>query len=875
VSFAADLAERLRALLFRARQERELDEELRFHVERETAERVRHGAEPATARREALVAFGGLERTKDEVREARGIQTLHDLGSDVRYALHALGRNPAFTLTAVLVLGLGIGAATTVFSVVRSVLITDLPYPDAGQLVRIFEHNATTNIFPLSVVDTKAVHDLQTSFEAIGAASYHSAALSGAGAPERIDVTWAQAGYFRSLGIMAAAGRLIEPRDEDPAAPRVVVVSHTLAARSLGGDAAALGKSITLDGVSHTVVGVLPVGLEELAGRRADAWPVLRLQAPTRRGPFYLRVVARLKPGTSLDAAERDLAAISARIFPAWESSFHDRTATLAPYPLRQVIVGDADAQVGLFGAAVVLAFLIALANVATLMLVRASAREQELAVRAALGATRRRLARLLVTESLVVTALAGAAGLVLAALAVRALPSLAPTLPRVREVTLGAAGLLFAVLLAAASGVLIGVTPVASVLTRRAGPLHAGSVRTGANRRADAVRGALVTAEFALALPLLLGAGVLLNSLLRLQGVDPGYDATGVFAVSIALPNARYPDPPSVRRFLDLALLRAQETPGVTAAGFTTSLPPDNGGDVNNFDLPDHPVPAGGAQPVVPWSAVTPGFFAALKVPLVEGRLFTSGDTNDAPPVIVVSRAWAAHWFRGESAVGRRIISGGCTSCPPTTIVGVVGDVKYLGLASNGEGAYEPVAQALPTNVQLLVRGNAPPDDVFPRVRTAVAALDPELPLELETMSARLDRGLADPRRWTTLLAAFAATAALLAALGIFGLMSYVVRQRRREFGVRLALGAEPVAVTRLVLARGLRLAAWGIGAGVVLSFAGARWLRSLLFGVGPTDPATLALAALTLLGTAALACWVPGRRAARIRPLEAMASE
>jgi putative ABC transport system permease protein len=866
---------RLRSLFRRGQVEQELSDELADHLERETAERIRRGATPAEARREALIAFGGVEQQKEAVRDTRGLRPLEDLVSDTRYSLRALRRNPGFTAAAVLVLGLGLGASTAVFSVLDAVLLSELPYPDAGRLVRIYQKNSPTNLWTLSVVDLQAIAEQQKSFDAFGGARWTDAALSGAGAPQHVAIGRVGAGFFQALGLQAEAGRLLQPGDETPGAPAVVVVSHTLAERSLGG-AAAVGKSITLDGVSHTVVGVLPAKRDELAGMTAVAWPALQLATPSRRGPFGYRGIARLKPGITLDAATRDLAGISERIFPLWAAGFQDQTARLTPVPLREAIVGAADRSVSFFAGAVALVLLIAIANVGTLMLVRTSAREQELSVRAALGAPRARLARLVATECLSLGLFAGLAGLGIAAVCVRLVATLGPNLPRLAEVGLDARAVAFLSLTAILSALLVSLSPLAQVLRRAAVPsLVPDARRTGTSRSSNRTRAAFVTAEFALALPLLLGAGLLLKSFLRLQQVNPGFDPVGVGSVELGLPTARYPDSTSRQLFWHQVIERVEEVPGVVSAGLTTSLPPDNGGDVNNFDLVAHPVPQGTSQPVAPWVSVTNGFFSAMKIPLLEGRLFTPADTNGAPPVVAVSRAWALRYFPGEPVLGQQLISGGCTECPRTTVVGVVGDVHFLGLANAAEGVYAPLEQEPSRSAALVIRTRGTPGTVFPLIRGKVAALDPELPFAESLLLDRLRDSLADPRRWTAVLSAFAAVAVLLAALGIFGLMSYVVRQRRREIGVRIALGAQPAMVTRMIVARGMRYALLGTAIGLGLAAVQMRWLRALLFQVAPSDPMALLGGAGVLLLAGFLACWLPGRRAARIKALEAISSE
>ncbi len=866
-----DLATRVRALLFRARQDRELDDELRSHLEREAEERRRQGASPEAAWRDALLAFGGLERFKEEVRDARGVRQLEDLAADIRYALRGLRRNPGFAAAAVLVLGIGIGASTAAFAVVDAVLISELPYAHAGRLVRIYPRS-TPEMANLSTVDYQAIRDLQRSFDAFGALNTREMALSGAGVPEHILAGRVTAGFFHALSIQPAEGRLVEERDEVLGAPAVVVVSHTLAEQRLGGARAAVGRAITLDGVSHQVIGVLPPGLTTL---RAGVWPALQLQTPTRRGPFWIRGIGRLREDRTLEDATRDLAGISARLFPIWASSFQDREARFTPVPLRESIVGAANRRIELVAVAVALVLLVAIANVATLVLVRASARAHELAVRVALGATRSRLARLLLIEGLTLTAFAGLAGVAVAAAGVDLVAVLAPTLPRIAEVSLDARALAFAVVTTLVAGALVSLSPVSALLAGRTSEaLRADARRAGTTRRTNVVRGALVVAEFALALPLLLGAGLLLNTFLRLQGVDPGFDPAGVVSASVALPPVRYPDSAAAQEFWRRAEVRVAELPGITAAGLSTELPPDNPGNENNFDLVDHPVPAGAAQPVSPWVFVTNGYFTALSVPLLDGRLFTAADSGQAP-VVVVSRAWAQRFFPREQAVGRQLIEGGCLSCPRTTIVGVVGDVKYLGLKQAGEAVYAPLQQSSAQSLHVVARSRTTPAETFRALRGVIGGLDPELPVTEATLLGRLEATLADPRHWTAVIGGFGAATALLAAVGIYGLMAYVVRQRRREIGVRLALGAQPGSVTWMIVRQGMRLAALGAGIGLVIAVLEARWLQGLLFGVGATDPLTIGAVAAVLVAAAFLACWLPGRSASRIPPAEVMVAE
>jgi predicted permease len=862
VSLLSDIKVRLSALFFRGRMERELDEELETHLELEAESRQRKGLSRAQARREANLAFGGVERWKEATRDARGVGLWDGLALDLRQSVRVLRRQAGFSAAVILVLGIAVGVSTAVFGVVRTVLFRQLPYPDADRLVRIYQQNSPQNLFGLSTVDVQAIAAQQQSFEAFGVFQASEVALSGTGAPERVLIGRANTGFFQALGLSAYAGRLITARDERPEAPPVAVVSYGLAERVLGGADRALGRSITLDGVSHSVVGVLPRRYQDLAGLQAVAWPALRLETPTRRGPFRLRAIGRLRPGLTLDDAIRDLDAISQRTFPVWASSFRDQRARLTPYSLRRTIVGDSGRGLLLLAGAVTLVLLVAIANVATLMLVRTASRRTELSVRTALGSGRARLARLLLTESAMLMLGSGVMALFVAAGCIRLLQHQADPLPRIAEVALDPPTLLLAVGLLLVAGVLVTLSPILALRQERLErPV---SVRTGADPALSRTRSLLVASEFAVALPLLFGAGLLLNSFMRLSRVNPGFDPRGVSTMDLALPQTRYSSDSAVSRFLTLAQSRAAEIPGVTAVGLSTAMPPDDPGDVNNFDLLDQPVTPGSSEPVAAWSGVTPGYFTALKVPLLEGRVFQAGDTAGAAPVIVVSRSWAAKYYPNLSALGRQLYSGGCHTCPASTVIGVVGDVKYLGLSGSDEAVYESVQQAGARRVNLMVRSSDPAARTV--LASTIAALDPELPLKPGRLEDRVRDSLADPRRWTSLILGFALAAAALASLGVYGLMAYLVRNRQREIGVRIALGAEPSQVAREVTRRGMGYAVGGSLVGLSIALAGGHWIERMLFGVSSRDPVTLLTVVLLLLGVALFSCWIPGRRAARV---------
>ena len=865
------IARWFRALVSGATIDHELDEEMRLHIEMEAEDLVRtRGLDPEEARRQAAIAFGGLERHKEAHRDARGVRWVEGFTQDVRYAARSLRRNPGFSLAAVLVLALGIGATTAVFSAVDAVLID----PGARDVVVIYEQNSPTNRWTLSTVDYRAVEAQSQSFTAVGAVRHREVSLFAGGDAKRVVTGFATAGFFRALNASIVRGRGFDRSDERVGAAPVVLVGQAFAQRELGGEASALGRSLVIDGISHTVVGILSPNAKELAGIRAQVWPVLQLAQPTRRGPFGLRVVGRLKPGVTLEEARRDLRQVSDAIFPIWQAGFQDSTAKLTPVPQREAIIGGAGRMLGIFSGAVGLVLLIAVANVAGLMLVRISRRWREISLRTVLGATRARVVRLLVTESVVLAAVGGGLGIGFGVLGVRLFAAIGPRMPRIGEAHLDARAALFAAAVTLFSGIVVGILPVVLLQGREAARgLNEGARTVGGSRRTRTLRAAFVVAEFALALPLLAAAGLLMNSFLRLQRVDPGFDPRPVLAINVELPSGTYPNDSAIAKYWAIALPRVRNVPGVIEASLGTDLPPDNDGNSNNFDLVDHPVGAGNAEPTSPWPSVSGEFFATLRVPLLEGRTFTVGDSADAPPVLVVSRSWARHYFPEGSVIGRRLVSGGCYQCPLTTIVGVVGDVKYMGLDGASDAAYEPVTQASFRGAYVFVRTDRPAAQMIGPVREALRSVDPGVPLDdAAPMEERLYDAITQPRHWVMLLSGFAAAALALAAVGIFGLLTYTVNARRREIGVRMALGEQQSSVVAMVVRRGMGHAVAGAAIGLAAALVAGRWLASALFDVSPADPATLLVVTAILLGVAFLACWLPARRAASIDAAEAL---
>ena len=867
---------RARAAWRRGTIDRELDSEIEHHIAMEAAELQRtRGVAPDEARRLAMVAFGGVSRFREDHRDARPLRWLDEVMQDMRFAARSLRRSAGFTVSSVLILALGIGSTTAVFSAVNAV-VRD---PQYDGLVMIRQQFSPTVRGTMSVVDYRAVEEQQQSFAAVGAMRWTEAAFAAGGDAERVSAGAATAGFFRALGIRPVVGRGIEPGDEAVGVTPVTLLTWRRAEQSFGSAAAAVGKAVTIDGVVHTVVGVLPQESVTLGGVRADAWKVLQLPQPERRGPFGYRVVGRLRDGVSIEGATRDLAAISERIFLLWASSFQNREARLTPTPMNEEILGPATRMLNVFAAAAGLVLLIAVANVASLMLVRAIGRGREVALRTVLGASKARLARLMVTESLALASAGALAGIIVGALGLRALVAYGPSMPHLFAAQLDLRAVAFAVAVALVVAVVIGAYPLVMLLARDATAAVQGGERTiGGGRRTHALRSAFVIAQFALALPLLAVAGLLLNSFLRLQQVDPGFDTRNLLTVRVSLPVGGYGNDSLVAGYWARALSLVAEASGVSEVGLGSSMPPDDfgSGDNNNFDLIDHPVSPGSTQPASHWPAANARYFDALGVRLLEGRLFTPSDTGGPAPVVVVSRSWAARYFPEGNVVGRRLVSGGCTSCPLTTVIGVVGDVRYDGLGRAPDAVYSPLSEGWPRNLHLFVRTSMPPELVAERVRDVLRGVDPSVPLDdIASMEERLYQSVAQPRNWAVLLGTFATAALVLAAVGIFGMLSYSVSTRRREIGVRMALGARRQAVVGMLVKRGVGHALAGTAVGIVAALLATRALAAWLFDVSPTDPATLAGVISILLAVGATASWLPARRAAAIDPVETMRTE
>lgn len=830
------------------------------------------------AGREALSARWESARSRGPG-QARGPESgaWSTWGLDIRYAVRSARRNRLHAATVVVTLAIGIGMTTAIFSLVHAVLLKPLPFPEEDRLVQIVQQSGPDNRWPLSVVDFQAVADQGTPLAGFGGFIWDQVTLTGAGGVERLRVAWATEGLFAALGVRALEGRLLEPGIDSPDRDRVAVVSDEFRRRHYGGQAPVLGTALTLDGTAYTVVGVLAPGLCSMFGRTVDVWPLLRLDTPTRRGPFMIHAIGRLASGVSLPDARRELDELSRRIFPQWAAGFADEEARLTPIPLRKVVVGDIGGTLGLFLGGVALLLLIALANVASLNLVRGTTRRREMALRMSLGATRGRLLRQLLTENLFLAMIGGTLGVTVALGGLHAFMSQGPRLPRASEVGLDGAVFAFALVVTIASGL---VTTLAPLLQRStpAGDLRSGGRSGTEDRRWHRVRGGLVSFEFAMVLPLLAGAALLYTSLVRLQRVNPGFVPEPIMTAMVSLPTGSYPDQASVWNFWKTALQRLNDLPGVKAA-VTSNLPPDQAAITNNFDLKDKPVRPGTTQPTVPWAMVSPEYFEVMGVSLLSGRLLSYDDDGNAPEVITVSRRWAERFYSGDNAVGKQLFGGGCTeqTCSPIEVVGVVGDVKYQGLQSPDDAAvYQSFPQFPWRDAYLVVRAEGDPMAAMTRAKDELQALDATIPVaNVTAMSDRVAASVAQPRYWAILALMFAGVGATLAAVGIYGVVACFVTRQTRDLGIRMALGADRGALRRMVLRVGLTQAGIGLVIGVALTIAASRWVGALLFDVSPTNATTLIGVCSAMLLVAAVASYGPALRATRIDPVHALNAE
>ena len=806
------------------------------------------------------------------------------LMKDMRFAIRILVRKPGFTVVAVVIMALGIGANTAIFTLVRAVLLNPLPFHEPARLMMVWEDASFIGFprntpSPANYADWKAQNEV---FEDMAALDNRSFNLTGDGEPEKVSAYGVSAEFFPLLGVKPALGRVFLPEEDNPAASKVAVISYKLWQNRYGGELNIVGRDILLTGTKHTVVGVMPARFQFLESH-IGIWVPLALpkEEMARRDDHYLQVIARTKPGVTLNQAQANIKTIMAGI----AHDHPDEASELGAYvvPLSQELAGETRRPLILLLVAVGFVLLIACANLANLLLSRAMGRSKEIAVRTALGARRSQLVRQLLTESIVLSSAGGIAGIVVALWSFAFLRQLIPpALTLVAELRIDPAVLAFTFGLSVLTGVLFGLVPaIQASRTDLNEALKQGGGRTTLSAGNRRLQSAMVIGEVALAMVLLVGAGLLIQTFTRLRGQYSGMRAENVLTLRTTLPEKKYEDPSRRAAFYEQVLERAGALPGVVAAGYTTSVPLEWKGGTNGVTIEGRP-----AQPGVIYDAnhrqISADYFKAIGIALRDGREFNETDRADSIPVVIINETMARSYWPNETALGKRFKHGRAASTRPwMTIVGIVADVRQMGVDVPVKAEmYMPFRQAgsqywyAPRDLVIRTLGN--PTSLAAAVTAKVREVDPDQPVSnIRTMEQVLGEEIQQRRTGTTLLGVFAALAVMLAALGIYGVLSYLVTQRTPEFGVRMALGARSRDILRLVLKRGMSLALAGVVIGLAASFALTRLMQSLLFEVNASDPATFAALALVLSGVAFAACYVPARRATRVDPMVALRYE
>ncbi|HUH11672.1 MAG TPA: ABC transporter permease [Longimicrobiales bacterium] len=877
-----ELWSRLRSTLRRGAMEREMDEEIRFHVEEATKRNLARGMAPDQARRQALVAFGGVERHKEAVREESRGSLVETLARDSAYAVRVLRTSPGFTAVAVLTLALGIGANSAIFSVVNGVLLEPLPYADGERLVDL--HTQFPGIgfdeFWTSPPEYRSLQELRA-FSGVGGWRTGQQSISGGEEPVRVTAAIATAELFETLGVPARLGRPFSREEDQPGGPAVATLSHRLWQSAFGGDPSVVGRSIELNGMPAIVTGIMPPGFD-LHDARIDVWTPARIPAtPTNFGSHYLELVGRLAPGVSVEQARAEVQAMVRAQAEAGVGHLDPEAHAMVVRSFREEVIGPVRTPLLLLLGAVGFVLLIACANVANLLLAKAETRQREVAVRVAIGAGRGRLVRQFLTEGVTLALAGGALGLLLGYVGLQALLRAVPgSIPRASEISLDPRVLAFTLAVTLATGILFGLAPLLHLGERAVGSaLREGGRRSTATGTRQRLRRTLVIVEVALAMVLAVGSGLLLRSLGALHDVDLGFRAENLLTFQLFTPEARYGQASDVIRAYDRILERLNGLPGVSAATAVAGLPPQR--DVNANDTEVEGVANTEETPhnIDYYQVVSSGYFETLGIPIVEGRAFRAMDVAEAPSLIV-NETLARRYYPGGSAIGRRLRPPFGPDSPWFTIVGVAKDVKQGGVAA-ATGTelylYHPQVGELRGNatrgMYVVARTVADPMEALADVRAVIRDIDPALPLaQVKTMEANIAGSIMQARFLTLLLGIFAALALTLAAIGTYGVLAYHVAERRHEIGIRMAMGARAGSVLGMVMKSGLALVAAGLVAGVVGAFALTRLMRSMLFGVSATDPTTFVVAPLLLTVVAILATLIPARRATRVHPAAAL---
>jgi predicted permease len=867
---------RLRSLFRRGQVEAELNEELRYHLERQIEVNTAAGMSVEEARYAALRAMHGLDQRKEECRDMRRVRLIEDLWQDFRFSLRSFLKRPGFTAIALLALALGIGANTAIFSLVNAVILQPLPYREPDRLISVYgTRNRSTqgSVGPTDFLDYRSQNKTFEQFAASGSMMLPMN-LTGSGEPERLNASTITGNYFDTFGVRPALGRGFSLENEKTGQDHVTVLSHAFWQTRFGGDPNILNKAINLDGKAYEVLGVMPA--EVVLPQPAQLWVPINFDADPEmkmRNARFLRGIGRLKEGVTLDQAQTDTDLIAAQL----EQQYPDSNTgwSLRLISLREILVGGSRTMLFILFGAVGFVLLIACANVANLLLVRAAARQKEIAMRTALGASRLRIIRQMITESLLLAIFGGALGALLAVAGVKLLVSLGEdNIPRTANVKIDATVLAFTLLISLATGLLFGLAPAIRTMKENLvddlkDGIRGGSEATVKNR----TRSLLVVFESAIAVMLLIAAGLLIRSLVALQNVDPGFDPNNVLTLRVDLSRQKYNTPEKASNFFEQLETRVAGLPGVEAVGLITDLPLS--GEARDMPYGVEGRPATSDTAFVDFRRVNKNYFSAMRIPLRRGRNFTEQEVRQSEKAIVVSQAFVDSIFPNEEALGKRLIIWTGIRNEPYEIIGIVGDTRYESL--QGEPAatmYVPTREAV--RVSFVIRTQGDPLSLVSGVRKEVKELDPDQPIAaVRPMTEWVAMSAAGARYRTTLLGLFALLAMILAATGIYGVMSYSVAQRTQEIGVRMALGARPLDVLKLVVRQGMMLALIGVIVGLAGALALTRVMSSLLFGVTERDPITFVVVAALLLVVAFISCFVPAHRATRVDPLIALRCE
>lgn len=879
---------------------RELDEEVSLHLELRARELEARGLSPEEARREAQRRFGSVEALRREARKRE--RTIHvrdrlgDLVRDLRFALRGLRRNPTFAAAAILTLALGIGATTAIYSVVHPVLFEPLPYPQPDRIVTVWERDGNGDRMNVGFTTYLDVAERVRSLESAAALRPWQPILTGDGSAERLDgqrVSWT---FFRTLGVAPALGRDFQAEEDAPQTERVAILSHSLWRTRFGGDPEVVGRAILLDGNPTTVIGVLPADFESLLRPEARIWAPLRYdvsQSWACRSCRHIRAVARTAPGVTVDAVNREVEALAATLRQEHPTEYpQEGEAGMEVVPLQTELTREVRPALLAVLGAVALVLLVACANVSHLLLARAAQRHGNLAIRAALGESRARVVRSLLVESLVIALFGGLLGLAIAVAGVEVLVQMAPPeVPRIDQVSVDAQVLAFALALTTAAGLAFGLVPALQVTRKRLWGRLARA--TGSRSTIGAPRGhraALVVAEVALTLLLLVGTGLLLQSLVRLLSQPLGFESDRLVTMQLQATGARFETDEDVRSFYDRLLAEVRAVPGVESAALTSQLPLSEDFDKYGIEFRSRPLANPEDGPSAHRYAVSSGYLRTMGIRVLRGRGLEAGDFASGPdgqgsrPVVLINDTFARRELGDTDPIGEEVLVGGGDENPWRVVVGVVADVRQVSLAAESDAVYVPNRQwpwsdALRTLVVRTEGSDAGPDRlaaVGRSVRERIRALDPDLPVtRVATYDDLVAASTARTRFALLLFEIFAGVAVVLAAIGIFGVLAGVVAEREREIGVRTALGASRHGILWMIVGRGLRLAAAGAVLGLAAAAGFGRFLESQLYGVSGLDAATYAGVTLLLLSVATVACWVPARRATRLDPVSALREE